>query len=66
MYVFLMSILGYSVFVDVFYFLYHLSHLYHPRLFCVLCLGFALCLGLCSRVEVQIFCGKLSWIGFRV
>ena len=29
----------------------------------VLCLGFALGLGFCSGVEVQKFCGKLSWIG---
>jgi hypothetical protein len=30
----------------------------------VLCLGFAMDLGLCSRVEVQKNCGKLSWIGY--
>jgi hypothetical protein len=29
-----------------------------------LCLGFALGLGLCSGVEVQNICGKLSWIGY--
>jgi hypothetical protein len=30
----------------------------------VLCLGFALGLGLCSGVEGQKICGKLSWIGY--
>ena len=30
----------------------------------VLCLGFALGLGFCSRVEVHKICGKLNWIGY--